>query len=154
MNKDNNQDQEDKDLIGLLEEEGIKVSRHHGDNVRYWRDHQKLTQEFVAAQLGVTQQYIQKIEKQPVIKDELLDKISKVIDIPVNLLKASPIDKEKGISYIKTFHNRDNATYNFQYFNYSNVKPVIDAYQLLIDEKDKQIELLKETIKDITSNKR
>ncbi len=150
---DNNSNKENDELIEVLEEEGVKFSTHHGENVKYWRNTKQLTQLYLATELGVTQQYIQKIESQQIIKSEMLEKISKIIDIPVNLLKATPIDKDKGISYIKTFNNRDNAIYNFQYFNYGSVKPVVEAYQKLIEEKDKQIELLKDTIKDLTKSK-
>lgn len=59
---------------------------NHGANVRRWREWRGINQDILAEQIGVSQATLCKYEKRETLEQEILDKISTALDIPVEAI--------------------------------------------------------------------
>ena len=96
----------------------------------------------LAADLGVNQQVISKIEKQEEIEEGLLNQIASVLGISAEVIKD--FDVEKAIYNINNI--RDNtfeqgATSIAQQFN--PLDKIVELYERLLQSEREKIELLK-----------
>ncbi|MCS3160979.1 helix-turn-helix domain-containing protein [Bacteroides faecis] len=101
-----------------------------------------MKQEALAADLGVNQQVISKIEKQEEIEEGLLNQIASVLGISAEVIKD--FDVEKAIYNINNI--RDNtfeqgATSIAQQFN--PLDKIVELYERLLQSEREKIELLK-----------
>ena len=99
-------------------------------------------QEALAADLGVNQQVISKIEKQEEIEEGLLNQIASVLGISAEVIKD--FDVEKAIYNINNI--RDNtfeqgSTSIAQQFN--PVDKIVELYERLLQSEREKVELLK-----------
>lgn len=137
-----------------------KKNIHHGNNVRLARTWKKVTQDDLADRLNMYQSEVSKLENQEEIDDQLLDKISNALSVPVDFFKA--FDPEAAI-YNFTFNNQPDAvkviaeenskdavqqgqgelniTYNYP------LDDLKELYERLLQEKDRQIEELRAKLK-------
>ncbi len=117
--------------------------RHVGHNLQKIRVYFGMKQEALAADLGVNQQVISKIEKQEEIEEGLLkSKIASVLGISAEVIKD--FDVEKAIYNINNI--RDNtfeqgATSIAQQFN--PLDKIVELYERLLQSEREKIELLK-----------
>lgn len=130
-----------------------KKKPHHGDNLVIARKWKKMTQYDVAEKVGLHQTEISTMEKQEVIDGDLLDRIAKAMDIPLNFF--TDFDLEEAARNITTNNNNtlnDNAAetnntaaeINEQTitYNYNPLDKVTDLYERMLAEKDIRIEKL------------
>lgn len=101
-----------------------------------------MKQEALAADLGVNQQVISKIEKQEEIEEGLLNQIASVLGISAEVIKD--FDVEKAIYNINNI--RDNtfeqgSTSIAQQFN--PVDKIVELYERLLQSEREKVELLK-----------
>lgn len=101
-----------------------------------------MKQEALAADLGVNQQVISKIEKQEEMEEGLLNQIASVLGISAEVIKD--FDVEKAIYNINNI--RDNtfeqgATSIAQQFN--PLDKIVELYERLLQSEREKIELLK-----------
>jgi len=59
---------------------------HHGKNLRSIRLLQGLKQEFLASKLGVSQQYVSKLELRPSISQNILEKAACILNVSVEAI--------------------------------------------------------------------
>jgi len=59
---------------------------HHGKNLRNIRLLQGLKQEFFARKLGVSQQYVSKLELRPTISKSILENAARILDVSVETI--------------------------------------------------------------------
>ena len=116
--------------------------RHVGHNLQKIRVYFGMKQEALAADLGVNQQVISKIEKQEEIEEGLLNQIASVLGISAEVIKD--FDVEKAIYNINNI--RDNtfeqgATSIAQQFN--PLDKIVELYERLLQSEREKIELLK-----------
>ena len=116
--------------------------RHVGRNLQRIRVYLGMKQEALAADLGISQQEISKIEKQDEIEDKLLTQIASVLGISAEVIKD--FDVEKAIYNINNI--RDNtfeqgATSIAQQFN--PLDKIVELYERLLQSEREKIELLK-----------
>lgn len=120
-----------------------KASRRHvGRNLQKIRVYLGMKQEALAADLGVSQQEISKIEKQEEIEGELLTQIATVLGVSVEVIKD--FDVERAIYNINNI--RDNtfeqgSTSIAQQFN--PLDKIVELYERLLQSEREKIELLK-----------
>ena len=112
--------------------------RHVGHNLQKIRVYFGMKQEALAADLGVNQQVISKIEKQ----EGLLNQIASVLGISAEVIKD--FDVEKAIYNINNI--RDNtfeqgSTSIAQQFN--PVDKIVELYERLLQSEREKVELLK-----------
>jgi len=112
---------------------------HHGSNVKRFREMQSMKQETLAEKLKLSQQQISKLESQEVIKDEMLDKLAKVLHVSVEAFKKC--NDEIAVNIISnTFHEQSIA---YQY-NFNPIEKIMALY----DEKTKLYERMLKATQD------
>lgn len=130
-------------------ETAVKKS-NHGANVRRWREWRNINQDVLAEQIGVSQATLSNYEKKEKLEQEILDKIAKVLDVPVQAIT----EMEEGASiniYSGTW--QDNAITNQYTFN--PIEKIVELYdekialyERMLKEKDEAISLLHDVLKD------
>ena len=124
------------------EVKNITNRRHIGRNIQRIRVYLGMKQEALAADLGVSQNIISKIEKEPEIEEGLLNQLASALGISAEVIKD--FDVEKAIYNINNI--RDNtfeqgSTSIAQQFN--PVDRIIELYERLLQSEREKIELLK-----------
>ena len=124
------------------EVKNITNRRHIGRNIQRIRVYLGMKQEDLAADLGVSQNIISKIEKEPEIEEGLLNQLASALGISAEVIKD--FDVEKAIYNINNI--RDNtfeqgSTSIAQQFN--PVDKIIELYERLLQSEREKIELLK-----------
>lgn len=105
------------------------------------RELRNMKQETLAAELGVTQQAISKIEQNEEVEDSTLEKIAKVLGVSAEIIKN--FSEEAVINVISSTLN-DNASINSNCsLNFNPIDKVLELYERLIASEREKIELLK-----------
>ena len=101
---------------------------HHGKNLRTLRLLHGMKQELFARKMGVSQQYVSKMEKQSTLSSSKLDRAAEILGVPVETIKT--LD-ENALLTLATGVNPQLLT--------SSVREMIKYYQEEISKKDKKI---------------
>jgi transcriptional regulator with XRE-family HTH domain len=120
---------------------------HEGRNVKRIREILGIKQDTLAVDLGLSQQAVSLLEQRETIDPELMDKISKILKVPVEAIKN--FNEEAAVNFISnTFNhsglfNRD-CTLNFNPLDkyVELVEKNEKLYASLLKEKDEKIALL------------
>lgn len=124
--------------------------RHVGRNLQRIRVYLGMKQEALAADLGVNQQVISKIEKQEEIEEGFLKRIAEVLGISEEVIKD--FDIEKTIFNIN-HHNYKDANISEGATTYAIVQQInplekiVELYERLLKSEQDKIELLKKHMK-------
>ena len=124
--------------------------RHVGRNLQRIRVYLGMKQEALAADLGVNQQVISKIEKQEEIEEGFLKRIAEVLGISEQVIKD--FDVEKTIFNIN-HHNYKDANISEGATTYAIVQQInplekiVELYERLLKSEQDKIEILKKYIK-------
>ena len=124
--------------------------RHVGRNLQRIRVYLGMKQEALAADLGVNQQIISKIEKQEEIEEGFLKRIAEVLGISEEVIKD--FDVEKTIFNIN-HHNYKDANISEGATTYAIVQQinalenVVELYERLLKSEQDKIEILKKYMK-------
>jgi len=123
---------------------------HLGKKIARIRELRGMKQEALAAELGITQQAISKIEQTEDVEDSTLDKIASALGLPADSIRN--FDEEKMIYNIQNnYENSNNSGANVGYqVTFNPLEKVIELYEenkklyekLLASEREKN-ELLK-----------
>ncbi len=128
-----------------VEIKGRQSQRHVGHNLQRIRVYLGMKQEALAADLGLNQQAISKIEKQDEIEEGLLTKIAEVLGVSTEVIKD--FDAEKAIYNINSYNYKDatisDGTTIVQQIN--PVEKIIELYERLLKSEQEKIELLKKS---------
>ncbi len=109
---------------------------HHGRNIKRLREMLGVKQEHIANELNMTQQAISKLEQKEQIDDEILDRVSKVLNIPLDAIKN--LNEEATTNYINTFYNNQGNGFFANSVTFNPIEKIVDLYErLLAAEKDK-----------------
>ena len=134
-----------------MEAATIKKS-NHGANVRRWREWRNINQDVLAEQIGVSQATLSGYEKKEKLEQDILDRVAKALDIPVeaiteleqgtaiNIISSTLHDNAGSIIYNPTFNPLDKVVELFEEKN--------TLYERMLKEKDSVIELLQEVVRD------
>lgn len=124
--------------------------RHVGRNLQRIRVYLGMKQEALAADLGVNQQVISKIEKQEEIEEGFLKRIAEVLGISEEVIKD--FDVEKKIFNIN-HHNYKDANISEGATTYAIVQQInplekiVELYERLLKSEQDKIEILKKHMK-------
>lgn len=124
--------------------------RHVGRNLQRIRVYLGMKQEALAADLGVNQQVISKIEKQEEIEEGFLKRIAEVLGISEEVIKD--FDVEKTIFNIN-HHNYKDANISEGATTYAIVQQInplekiVELYERLSKSEQDKIEILKKYMK-------
>ena len=127
-----------------------EIRRHVGRNLQRIRVYLGMKQEALAADLGVNQQIISKIEKQEEIEEGFLKRIAEVLGISEEVIKD--FDVEKTIFNIN-HHNYKDANISEGATTYAIVQQInplekiVELYERLLKSEQDKIEILKKYMK-------
>ena len=116
--------------------------RHVGRNLQRIRVYLGMKQEALAADLGVNQQIISKIEKQEEIEEGFLKRIAEVLGISEEVIKDFDVEK--------TIFNINHHNYKDAYAIVQQINPlekIVELYERLLKSEQDKIEILKKYMK-------
>jgi transcriptional regulator with XRE-family HTH domain len=121
---------EDKSILNI----------HYGHNIKRLRDILGIKQDTIAFAMNMTQQNFSNLEQKSDIDNEILEKIAKIMKIPVETIKNF---NEDGVINIISSTLHDNSGSVMYNPSFNPVDKVVELYEKLLAEKDDQIALLK-----------
>lgn len=127
-----------------------KTNRTHlGRKISRIRELRGMKQEALAAELGISQQAISKLEQSEEIEDSTLEKIAKVLDMTIDAIKN--FSDEAIANYFNTFNKE--VSHSFNAYHDCNFNPLdklmeaLDAnkelYERLLASEREKVEILK-----------
>ena len=129
----------------------IMSRRHIGRNIQKIRVYLGMKQGALAADLGVSQNVISKIEKESEIEEGLLNKIASVLGISAEVIKD--FDVERAICNINNYKDATispGATATVYAAHTQQINPLeklVELYERLLKSEQEKIEILRECIK-------
>lgn len=112
---------------------------NHGANLRRWREWRNINQEVLADKLGISQASLSGYERKEQIEPEMLKKISKALDIPVEAI--TEVEEGNSINIVSnTFDNGAITTMPYGYTQpiFNPIEKIVELYERLLQaEKDK-----------------
>lgn len=125
---------------------------NHGANVRRWREWRNVKQDVLADQIGVSQATLSSYEKKEKLDIEILQKIAKVLDVPVEAI--TELNDGASINIVaNTFDNYSSAI-NWQP-TFNPIDKMVELYEeknalyeRMLREKEETISLLHEVLKE------
>ena len=137
-----------------MEAATIKKS-NQGANVRRWREWRNINQDVLAEQIGVSQATLSGYEKKEKLEQDILDRVAKALDIPVEAI--TQLEQGTAVNIVSNTFN-DNASASNVNYNHPTFNPldkVVELfeeknalYERMLKEKDSVIELLQEVVRD------
>jgi transcriptional regulator with XRE-family HTH domain len=116
---------------------------HIGRKISRIRELRGMKQDALAAELGISQQAVSKIEQSAEVEDSALEKIATVLGVTVQVIKS--FDEEKAINLFNNIHNNqfheNSVAFIYQQFN--PLEKIIELYERLLASEREKIELLK-----------
>lgn len=133
-----------------MEETTVKKSNNHGANVRRWREWRGINQDVLAEMIGVSQATLSGYEKKDKLEQDVLEKLAKALDIPVEAITELEVGTSINI-YSGTW--QDNAITNQYTFN--PIEKIVELYddkialyERMLKDKEQAIDLLHEVLKE------
>ncbi|MFA6278280.1 MAG: helix-turn-helix transcriptional regulator [Pedobacter sp.] len=125
-----------------------KTNRNHlGRKISRIRELRGMKQETLAAELGISQQAISKLEQSEEIEDSTLEKVAKVLGVTAEAIKN--FNEETVFNIIGNTYNDNSASLNFMCtFNpLERLMQALDAnkelYERLLASEQEKVEILK-----------
>lgn len=123
---------------------------NHGANVRRWREWRNVKQDVLADQIGVSQATLSGYEKKDKLDQEILEKVAKALDIPVEAI--TELNDGASINIVaNTFDNYSSAVH----YTFNPIEKIVELYdekialyERMLREKEETISLLHEVLKD------
>jgi transcriptional regulator with XRE-family HTH domain len=124
-----------------------ETSAHIGRKISRIRELRGMKQEALAAELGISQQAISKIEQSAEVEDSALIKIAKILGVTPEAIKK--FTEEAVFNYFNNFH--DNSSGDFRHHcTFNPIDKIVEVFeenkklyeQLLASEREK-VEMLK-----------
>lgn len=112
---------------------------HLGNNVARMRGFKRITQKQLADKLGMTQQEYSRLESKQQIDDDLLERIARALDYPVELIKQ--LDAASVVNNNQQGGNAGNIFYQYSH------EQIAEVYEKLLLEKDNVIKMKDEIIR-------
>ncbi|MDR0865894.1 MAG: helix-turn-helix domain-containing protein [Candidatus Symbiothrix sp.] len=120
---------------------------HHGQNVKRLREILNIKQDALAKKMGQSQQTLSRYETMEKLDDELLEKIAKELNIPVEAIKN--FDEEKAINIVSNTFQDEAVSYIAPYkCTFNPIEVVRELYERIIKEKDEKYNLLEQILKE------
>jgi transcriptional regulator with XRE-family HTH domain len=142
-----------KSELNFMETANVKKS-NHGANIRRWREWRNINQDVLAEQIGVSQATLSGYEKRDKLEQEILDRIAKALDIPVEAI--TELEQGTAINiYSGTWQDNSSANGYVYSQTFNPIDKVVQLYdekialyERMLKEKDEAISLLQEVLRD------
>ena len=123
-------------------------SIHEGRNVKRIREILGVKQDSLAFDLGLSQQAISQLEQKEALDADMLERIAKVLKVPVEAIKN--FDEQAAINIISTnFTSHDHSTMNGvnYYPTFNPIDKVVELYERMLKDKNEMIDRLEALLK-------
>ena len=125
---------------------------HIGRKISRIRELRGIKQEFLAMELGVSQQSISRMESSETVEDELLERVAKILGVPVEGIRN--FSDEAVFNYFNTFNdtsvNNGSVGNGYRDCTFNPLDKLIQAleenkalYERLLKSEQEKVELLK-----------
>jgi len=118
---------------------------HIGRKIGRIRELRGMKQDALAANLGVTQQAISKLEQSENVEDETLEKVAKILGVSPEAIKN--FSEEAIFNNINTFHDNSSLNDYSSLLNYqctfNPIDKIVELYERLLKSEQEKNELLK-----------
>ena len=124
-------------------------SIHEGRNVKRIREILGVKQDSLAFDLGLSQQAISQLEQKEALDADMLERIAKVLKVPVEAIKN--FDEQAAINIISTnFTSHDHSTMNGvnYYPTFNPIDKVVELYERMLKDKNEMIDRLEALLKE------
>jgi len=118
---------------------------HHGRNIKRVREILGVKQEVLAEQLNMSQQTVSRFESKEELEDEIIDKIAKVLNVPIDTIKRF---NEEGVINIisSTLHDNAGSIINSPSFN--PLDKVVELYERMLKAEQEKVALLEQLLRE------
>lgn len=131
-----------------MEETTVRKS-NHGANVRRWREWRNINQDTLAEQIGVSQATLSSYEKKSKLDQEILEKITKALNIPLEAI--TDLGEDSSINIVaSTLTANDNAAIFNYYPSFNPIDKIVELYDRLLQSEKEKVEILQEALKERT----
>jgi transcriptional regulator with XRE-family HTH domain len=118
-----------------------ETSTHIGRKISRIRELRGMKQEALAAELGISQQAVSKLEQSEKIEDDVLDNVSRALGVPSEAVKNF---SDEAVFNIISNNFADNSSNNNNYLCTINpLEKIIELYERLLASEREKVELLK-----------
>jgi transcriptional regulator with XRE-family HTH domain len=122
---------------------------HIGRKISRIRELRGMKQEALAAELGISQQAVSKIEQSAEVEDEALEKIAKALGVPIEGIRK--FNEEAVFNIIgNTVNNHDQAAFFNYYPTFNPIDKLVELfeenkrlYQELLQSEREKVEILR-----------
>jgi transcriptional regulator with XRE-family HTH domain len=124
-------------------EKNIIYQAHYGNNIKRLREILGVKQEIIAAELNVSQQSISDLEKKQFLSDDILERVSKILKVPVDAIKN--FNDEAVVNVIANTFN-DAAFFSCHQPVFNQIDKFMDLFERLLKTEQEKNVLLEKTI--------
>lgn len=118
---------------------------HIGRKIGRIREIRSIKQDYLAIELGVSQQTISKIEQSEEVDEAMLEKIAKVLGVTVDGIKN--FSEEGIVNYFNTFNDQSGSGAFFSSTNlhctFNPIDKLVELYERLLQSEREKVEFLK-----------
>ena len=119
----------------------------HGANLKRWREWRGIKQEVLADKIGVSQATLSGYEKKDELEPEVLEKITKALDIPIEAI--TELNEGALINiYSGTWQDNATAAGSIQNQTSNPIDKIVELYERLLKAEQEKVAMLHEIIKD------
>ena len=119
----------------------------HGANLKRWREWRGIKQEVLADKIGVSQATLSGYEKKDELEPEVLEKITKALDIPTEAI--TELNEGALINiYSGTWQDNATAAGSIQNQTFNRIDKIVELYERLLKAEQEKVAMLHEIIKD------
>ena len=119
----------------------------HGANLKRWREWRGIKQEVLADKIGVSQATLSGYEKKDELEPEVLEKITKALDIPIEAI--TELNEGALINiYSGTWQDNATAAGSIQNQTFNHIDKIVELYERLLKAEQEKVTMLHDIIKD------
>ncbi|TWP24025.1 helix-turn-helix domain-containing protein [Apibacter muscae] len=117
---------------------------NHEPNLRRWREWRNINQEVLAEKIGVSQATLSGYEKKDKLEQEVLEKLAKALEIPVEAI--TEINEGAPINIFSGTWNDSSVAQNYQP-TFNTLDKIVELYEKLLETEKEKVRLLEEVLK-------
>jgi len=132
----------------------MEATLHIGRKISKIRELRGMKQETLAAELGISQQAVSKIEQSADVDGEALEKIAKILGVPADAIKNFNDDAVLNI-ISNTFTSQDSSTLNAINFqpSFNPIDKIVELYNEKIALLERLLQSEREKVEFLKNNK-
>lgn len=130
--------------IQIIDMEIAEKKCNYGANIRRWREWRNMKQDVLADHIGVSQSALSGYEKKEKLEPEIVEKIAKALEIPVEAITG--LNSESPINIFSGTWNDSAVAQNFQP-TFNPIDKIVELYEKLLTAEQEKVALLQEALK-------